>query len=86
MGMVGLRPTLEALKLGRRVALANKETLVCAGPLVLEEAKDYGAKLYPVDSERWPPAPRPPCRRRQSLPRTAARWNRWNLKLSPFGS
>ena len=51
VGMAGLRPTLAAIEAGKRIALANKETLVCAGPLVLEEAKDYGAKLYPVDSE-----------------------------------
>ena len=51
VGMAGLRPTLAAIREGKRVALANKETLVCAGPLVLEEARDYGAKIYPVDSE-----------------------------------
>ena len=51
MGMVGLRPTLEALKLGRRVALANKETLVCAGDLVMDTARQYGAEIVPVDSE-----------------------------------
>jgi len=51
MGMVGLRPTLEALRLGRRVALANKETLVCAGELVMETARQYGAQVVPVDSE-----------------------------------
>lgn len=51
MGMVGLRPTLEALKLCRRVALANKETLVCAGELVMETARRYGAEIIPVDSE-----------------------------------
>ena len=51
VGMAGLRPTLTAIQEGKRVCLANKETLVCAGPLVMEEARDYGAKLYPVDSE-----------------------------------
>ncbi len=51
MGMVGLRPTLAALKKGRRVALANKETLVCAGELVMEAADKYGGELLPVDSE-----------------------------------
>ena len=51
VGMVGLRPTLAAVREGKRIALANKETLVCAGELVLEEAKDYGAKILPVDSE-----------------------------------
>lgn len=51
VGMAGLRPTLASIREGKRVCLANKETLVCAGPLVLEEAHDYGAKVYPVDSE-----------------------------------
>ena len=51
VGMAGLRPTLAAIREGKRIALANKETLVCAGPLVLEEARDYGAKILPVDSE-----------------------------------
>ena len=51
MGMVGLRPTLRALKLGRRIALANKETLVCAGELVMETARRYGGEVLPVDSE-----------------------------------
>ena len=51
VGMAGLRPTLASIREGKRVCLANKETLVCAGPLVLEEAKDYSAKIYPVDSE-----------------------------------
>ena len=51
VGVAGLRPTLAAIREGKRVCLANKEALVCAGPLVLEEAKDYGAKIYPVDSE-----------------------------------
>ncbi len=51
MGMVGLRPTLAALKLGRRVALANKETLVCAGELVMQTAEAYGGEILPVDSE-----------------------------------
>ena len=51
VGMVGLRPTLAAIREGKRIALANKETLVCAGPLVLEEARDYGARVLPVDSE-----------------------------------
>lgn len=51
VGMAGLRPTLASIREGKRVCLANKETLVCAGPLVLEEAKDYGAEICPVDSE-----------------------------------
>ena len=51
VGMIGLRPTLAAIREGKRIALANKETLVCAGQLVLEEARDYGAQIIPVDSE-----------------------------------
>ena len=51
VGMVGLRPTLAAIREGKRIALANKETLVCAGDLVMEEAKDYDAQIIPVDSE-----------------------------------
>jgi len=51
MGMVGLRPTLAALERGRRVALANKETLVCAGELVMETARRCGGEVIPVDSE-----------------------------------
>lgn len=51
VGMVGLRPTLAAIRESKRIALANKETLVCAGDLVLEEARDYGAQILPVDSE-----------------------------------
>ena len=51
VGMVGLRPTLAAIRKGKRIALANKETLVCAGELVMEEAKRWGAEIVPVDSE-----------------------------------
>lgn len=51
VGMVGLKPTLAAIKAGKRVGLANKETLVCAGELVMAEAKKYGAEIIPVDSE-----------------------------------
>lgn len=51
VGMVGLRPTMAAIREGKRIALANKETLVCAGQLVMEEARDYGAQIVPVDSE-----------------------------------
>lgn len=50
-GAAGLRPTHEALKLGRTVALANKESLVCAGDAFMRDAKRYGATLLPVDSE-----------------------------------
>lgn len=51
VGMIGLRPTMAAIREGKRVALANKETLVCAGQLVMEEARDFGAEILPVDSE-----------------------------------
>ena len=51
VGMVGLRPTMAAIREGKRIALANKETLVCAGQLVMEEARDFGAEILPVDSE-----------------------------------
>lgn len=51
IGSVGLQPTLEAIKLGRTIAIANKETLVTAGHLVMDSAKRYGAKILPVDSE-----------------------------------
>ncbi|MDN3449323.1 1-deoxy-D-xylulose-5-phosphate reductoisomerase [Planococcus sp. APC 3906] len=51
IGSVGLEPTLEAIKLGRTIAIANKETLVTAGHLVMESAKRYGAMILPVDSE-----------------------------------
>ncbi len=50
-GSVGLRPTLAAIDAGRRVALANKETLVCAGELVMARAREKGAEIVPVDSE-----------------------------------
>ena len=50
-GMIGLRPTLRAIEKGKRIALANKETLVCAGELVMAEAKRFGAEIIPVDSE-----------------------------------
>jgi len=51
MGMVGLRPTLAAIRQGKRIALANKETLVCGGEIVMAEAAKYGAEIIPVDSE-----------------------------------
>ena len=50
-GAVGLRPTLAAIEKGRRIALANKETLVCAGELVVAAAERCGAEIVPVDSE-----------------------------------
>ena len=51
MGSVGLKPTLAAIRQGKRIALANKETLVCAGELVMDAAAQYGAEIVPVDSE-----------------------------------
>ena len=51
VGMVGLKPTLAALERGKRIGLANKETMVCAGELVVETAKAHGAEIIPVDSE-----------------------------------
>lgn len=51
VGMVGLAPTLTAIEKGKRIALANKETLVCAGELVMDAADRYGAEIVPVDSE-----------------------------------
>ena len=50
-GSVGLRPTLAAIEEKKRIALANKETLVCAGELVMERAGALGAEIVPVDSE-----------------------------------
>ena len=51
VGMLGLKPTLAAIKEKKRIGLANKETLVCAGELVMAAAKQYGAEIIPVDSE-----------------------------------
>jgi 1-deoxy-D-xylulose-5-phosphate reductoisomerase len=51
VGSVGLRPTLAAIEKGKRIALANKETLVCAGELVMDAADRFGAQIVPVDSE-----------------------------------
>ncbi|MDO5153301.1 MAG: 1-deoxy-D-xylulose-5-phosphate reductoisomerase [Eubacteriales bacterium] len=51
VGMVGLKPTLAAIRAKKRIGLANKETLVCAGELVMAEAEKYGAEIVPVDSE-----------------------------------
>jgi len=51
VGMVGLKPTLAAIRAGKRIGLANKETLVCAGELVMAEAKTHGVEIIPVDSE-----------------------------------
>lgn len=51
MGMIGLKPTLAAIEKKKRIALANKETLVCAGELVVAAAERCGAEIVPVDSE-----------------------------------
>lgn len=51
VGMLGLKPTLAAIRAAKRIGLANKETLVCAGELVMAEAKRCGAEIVPVDSE-----------------------------------
>ena len=51
VGMVGLKPTLAAIRAGKRIGLANKETLVCAGELVMAEAKAHNVEIIPVDSE-----------------------------------
>ncbi len=51
VGMVGLEPTMAAIRAGKRIGLANKETMVCAGELVMRAAKEYGAEIIPVDSE-----------------------------------
>ncbi|MBR0351601.1 MAG: 1-deoxy-D-xylulose-5-phosphate reductoisomerase [Oscillospiraceae bacterium] len=50
-GAIGLRPTLAAIKEKKRIALANKETLVCAGDIVMKSAAETGAEIVPVDSE-----------------------------------
>ena len=51
LGIAGLRPTIEILRSGKRCALSNKESLVCAGPTVNKTAKQHGSEIIPVDSE-----------------------------------
>ena len=51
VGMIGLKPTIAAIEAKKDIALANKETLVVAGEIVMEKAKEYGVKILPVDSE-----------------------------------
>lgn len=51
VGMVGIQPTISAIQAGKKVALANKETLVCAGHLINDLLKESKAKLFPIDSE-----------------------------------
>ena len=51
MGMIGIQPTVAAIKAGKDIALANKETLVTAGHIIMPLAKEYGVQILPVDSE-----------------------------------
>ena len=51
VGMIGIRPTIAAIEAGKDIALANKETLVCAGHIIMPLAKEKGVKILPVDSE-----------------------------------
>ncbi|MBR5509453.1 MAG: 1-deoxy-D-xylulose-5-phosphate reductoisomerase [Lachnospiraceae bacterium] len=51
VGMIGIRPTIAAMKAGKDIALANKETLVTAGHIIMPLAEEYGVKILPVDSE-----------------------------------
>ncbi|MBQ2745452.1 MAG: 1-deoxy-D-xylulose-5-phosphate reductoisomerase [Lachnospiraceae bacterium] len=51
VGMIGIRPTMAAIKAGKDIALANKETLVTAGHIIIPAAKEYNVKILPVDSE-----------------------------------
>ena len=53
VGMMGILPTMEAIKKGKDIALANKETLVTAGHLIIPMAKEYGVSILPVDSEHY---------------------------------
>lgn len=50
-GMIGIEPTISAIKAGKDIALANKETLVCAGEIIMPLAREYGIEIIPVDSE-----------------------------------
>lgn len=51
VGMIGIEPTIAAIKAGKNIALANKETLCCAGHIIMPLAKEYNVKILPVDSE-----------------------------------
>ena len=51
VGMIGIRPVIEAIRAGKDIALANKETLVCAGHLIMPMLREYGVRILPVDSE-----------------------------------
>ena len=51
VGMIGIRPTIKAIECGKDIALANKETLVCAGHIIMPLAKEKNVQILPVDSE-----------------------------------
>ncbi|MBR5115853.1 MAG: 1-deoxy-D-xylulose-5-phosphate reductoisomerase, partial [Lachnospiraceae bacterium] len=51
VGMIGIRPTIAAIESGKDIALANKETLVCAGHIIMPLAREHGVRILPVDSE-----------------------------------
>lgn len=51
VGMIGIKPTIAAIRAGKEIALANKETLVCAGHIIMPLAKEMGVNILPVDSE-----------------------------------
>ncbi|MBR6486541.1 MAG: 1-deoxy-D-xylulose-5-phosphate reductoisomerase [Lachnospiraceae bacterium] len=51
VGMIGIKPTIAAIRAGKNIALANKETLVCAGHIIMDLARKYGISILPVDSE-----------------------------------
>ncbi len=51
VGMIGIEPTMEAIRAGKDIAIANKETLVCAGELIMEMARVHNVRILPIDSE-----------------------------------
>ena len=51
VGMIGIEPTMEAIRAGKDIAIANKETLVCAGELIMEMARIHHVRILPIDSE-----------------------------------
>jgi len=51
VGFIGMKPTIEAIKVKKKIALANKETLVVAGDIIMPLAKEYGVQIVPIDSE-----------------------------------
>ena len=88
VGAVGLIPTLSAIKTGKTIALANKESLVMAGKIVMEEAQRNHAQILPVDSEHsaiFQVLARPPeggCRSASSLPHREALSSTFPLQTS----